>query len=170
MGWIISRFTGKSVADLLSERIWSKMGAEQDGYYSVDAIGTPFAGGGFNASLRDMARFGELIRNNGFANGQQILPKAVIDDIRTGGSREAFAKAGYKLLDGWSYRNMWWITHNEHGAFAARGVHGQTVYIDPVAEMVIVRFASHPVAGNAAIDPFSLPAYHAVAKFLLNVN
>ena len=170
MGWIISRVTGKSVADLLSERIWSKMGAEQDGYYSVDAIGTPFAGGGFNASLRDMARFGELIRNNGFANGQQILPKAVIDDIRTGGSKEAFAKAGYKLLDGWSYRNMWWITHNEHGAFAARGVHGQTVYIDPVAEMVIVRFASHPVAGNAAIDPFSLPAYHAVAKFLLNVN
>lgn len=168
MAWIISRVTGKSIAELLSERIWSKMGAEQDGYYSVDAIGTPFAGGGFNASLRDMARFGELIRNDGFANGQQILPKAVIDDIREGGSKEAFAKAGYKLLDGWSYRNMWWVTHNEHGAFAARGVHGQTVYIDPAADMVIARFASHPIAGNAAIDPTSLPAYHAVAKFLMD--
>lgn len=168
MAWIISRVTGKSIAELLSERIWSKMGAEQDGYYSVDAIGIPFAGGGFNASLRDMARFGELIRNDGFANGQQILPKAVIDDIREGGSKEAFAKAGYKLLDGWSYRNMWWVTHNEHGAFAARGVHGQTVYIDPAADMVIARFASHPIAGNAAIDPTSLPAYHAVAKFLMD--
>jgi len=167
IGWIISRVTGKSLADLLSERIWSKMGAEHDGYFSVDAIGTPFAGGGYNASLRDMARFGELIRNDGFANGQQILPKAVIDDIRKGGNKEAFAKAGYKDLEGWSYRNMWWITHNDHGAFAARGVHGQTVYIDPAANMVIARFASHPVAKNAIIDPTSLPAYHAVAMFLM---
>jgi CubicO group peptidase (beta-lactamase class C family) len=168
LGWIISRVTGKSLAELLSERIWSKMGAEHDGYYSVDALGTPFAGGGYNASLRDMARFGELIRNDGFANGQQILPKAVIDDIRAGSSTEAFANAGYNALEGWSYRNMWWITHNEHQAFAARGVHGQTVYIDPVANMVIARFASHPQAKNAAIDPTSLPAYHAVAKFLMD--
>jgi hypothetical protein len=62
---------------------------------------------------------------------------------------------------------MWWITHNEHDAFAARGVHGQTIYIDPKAEMVIARYASHPVAGNAAIDPTSLPAYHALAKYLM---
>jgi ecotin len=62
---------------------------------------------------------------------------------------------------------MWWITHNAHGAFTARGVHGQTIYIDPKAEMVIARYASHPVAGNAANDPASLPAYHALAKFLM---
>ena len=62
---------------------------------------------------------------------------------------------------------MWWITHNEHGAFTARGVHGQTIYIDPKAEMVVVRFASHPVASNSANDPYSLPAYHAVAKYLI---
>ena len=41
---------------------------------------------------------------------------------------------------------MWWMTPNEHGAYAARGVHGQTIYIDPEAEMVLVRLASHPVA------------------------
>ena len=79
----------------------------------------------------------------------------------------AIAKAGYAQLPGWSYRSMWWVTHNAHGAFAARGVHGQTVYVDPKAEMVIARFASHPVAGNAAIDPTSLPAYHALARHLL---
>lgn len=89
-------------------------------------------------------------------------------DIKNGGNKRAFKKAGYSLLDGWSYRNMWWITHNEHGAFCARGVHGQVIYIDPKADMVIVRFASHPTAGNAANDPYSLPAYHAVAKFLLS--
>lgn len=52
-------------------------------------------------------------------------------------------------------------------AFAARGVHGQTIYIDPTAEMVIVRFASHPIAANSANDPTSLPAYAAVAQYLI---
>jgi CubicO group peptidase (beta-lactamase class C family) len=62
---------------------------------------------------------------------------------------------------------MWWISHNSHGAFMARGIHGQGIYIDPKAEMVIVRFASHPMAGNVAIDPASLPAYAAVAELLM---
>lgn len=170
LGWILSRVTGKSVALLLSERIWSPMGAEKDAYMSVDSIGTPFAGGGLSTGLRDLARFGEMIRNNGTFNGRQIVPPMAVADIRRGGRQADFAKAGYKLLPGWSYRNMWWITHNEHGAFAARGVHGQTVYIDPKAEMVIARFASHPVAGNAAIDPTSLPAYHALARHLIQAG
>ncbi|MFC7289525.1 serine hydrolase domain-containing protein [Herminiimonas glaciei] len=167
LGWVIARVTGRNVAELLSERIWRRLGAEQDAYFTVDSIGTPFAGGGLNAGLRDLARFGEMLRNNGRFNGQQIVPKSVVDDIRRGGDKEAFAKANYTLLPGWSYRNMWWVTHNEDGAYTARGVHGQTIYIDPKAEMVIVRFASNPIAGNAANDPTSLPAYHALAQHLL---
>jgi CubicO group peptidase (beta-lactamase class C family) len=62
---------------------------------------------------------------------------------------------------------MWWIFHSPSGAFAARGVHGQTVHVDPTAEVVIVRFASHPSAKNAVIDPTSLPAYQAVAEYLM---
>lgn len=168
LGWIITRVTGKPIAEVLSEKVWSKMGMELDAYYAVDGIGTAFAGGGFNMGLRDMARFGQLILNNGVANGEQIIPKSAIDDIRKGGSKKAFEKGGYPLLKGWSYRDMWWITNNEHGAFCARGVHGQVIYIDPKADMVIVRFASNPVASNSANDPYSLPAYHAVAKFLLS--
>lgn len=168
LGWILARVSGRSVAQLLSERIWSKLGAEQDAYMSVDSTGTPFAGGGLSTGLRDLAKFGEMIRNDGKYNGQQIVPSAAIQDIRRGGDRGRFAKAGYKLLDGWSYRSMWWVTHNEHGAFMARGVHGQSLYIDPAAEMVIARYASHPEAGNAANDPTSLPAYHALAKFLMS--
>lgn len=167
LGWIIARVTKKHINEVLSERIWKKLGTEQDAYYSVDSEGTPFAGGGLNFGLRDMARFGQLILNNGYANGEQILPKGTVEDIKKGGDKKAFEKAGYSLLKGWSYRDMWWITNNEHGAFCARGVHGQVIYVDPKAEMVIVRFASNPVAGNTANDPFSLPAYHAVAKFLL---
>ena len=63
---------------------------------------------------------------------------------------------------------MWWVLHNDHKAFAARGVHGQTLYVDPTAEMVIVRFSSHPSASNSKIDPTSLPAYQAVAEYLLS--
>ncbi len=166
LGWVLARVSGQSVAELLSERIWSRLGAEQDAYMSVDSTGTPFAGGGLNLGLRDLARFGEMLRNRGQFNGQQIIPAAAVDDIRRGGDAAAFAKAGYKLLPGWTYRNMWWVTHNAHGAFAARGVHGQTVYIDPKAQMVIARFASHPVAGNAANDPTSLPAYEALGRML----
>lgn len=149
----------------LSERIWSRLGMEQDAYFSVDSVGNEFAGGGLNTGLRDLARFGELMRNEGRANGQQIIPKAVVDDIRKGGERSAFG--GYATLPGWSYRNMWWVSHNAHGAFMARGVHGQAIYIDPKAEMVIARYASHPIAGNVAIDPMSLPAYHAIALHLM---
>ena len=167
LGWVIRRATGKSVGENLQERIWSKLGAEQDAYFMVDTVGNEFAGGGLNASLRDMARFGEMMRLDGHYNGQQIVPKSVVADIRQGGDKGRFAKAGYTTIAGWSYRNMWWVSHNEHGAYAARGVHGQVIYIDPKAEMVIARFASHPVAGNAAIDPTSLPAYAALAEHLM---
>lgn len=168
LGWIVARASGKSVATLLSERIWRRLGMEQSGYFQVDAAGMPVAGGGFSGGLRDLARFGQLLLDGGVWQGEQLVPRRVVEDIRAGGSRAAFARAGYPGLDGWSYRDMWWVTHNTHGAFMARGVHGQAIYIDPEAEMVIVRFASHPQAGNAANDPTSLPAYQALAEHLLS--
>jgi len=167
LGWIISRVTDKELTQLLSERIWSKMGAEQDAYMTVDSQGTPFAGGGLSAGLRDLGRIGLLMLNSGKINGQQLFPQQVAEQIRAGGNRAAFAKAGYNTLEGGSYRSMWWIFHNKHGAYAARGVHGQTIYIDPTADMVIARFSSFPKAKNAAIDPTSLPAYQAVAEYLM---
>jgi CubicO group peptidase (beta-lactamase class C family) len=166
LGWIVSRASGKSVAQLLAERLWRRMGAEQDGYMTVDGKGVPFAGGGLSAGLRDLGRIGLLMLNRGELNGERLFPASVVDSIRRGGSRQAFAKAGYATLRGGSYRSMWWILHNDNGAFAARGVHGQTIYVDPAAEMVLVRFASFPHAGNARIDPTSLPAYQAVADYL----
>ncbi len=167
VGWLIARTTGKSVAQELSERVWSRIGTEREAFYTVDSIGTPFAGGGFNATLRDMARLGQLLLDNGVLEGEQIVPQQAIEKIRNGGKKDTFAKANYKLLPGWSYGSLWWISNDSHGAYAARGVHGQTVWIDPAADMVIVRFASNPVAANAASDPTSLPAYRAVADHLM---
>lgn len=167
LSWVMSRVTKKSLTELMRERYWNRLGVEQDAYFVVDSAGMENAGGGLNLTLRDMARFGEMVRLGGRYNGQQIVPTTVIDDIRRGGNREMFAKAGYKTLPGWSYRTMWWVSHNEHGAFSARGVHGQAIYIDPTAEMVIVRFASHPKSGNVNLDPTSLPAYRALADHLM---
>ncbi|KGG90187.1 6-aminohexanoate-dimer hydrolase [Comamonas thiooxydans] len=167
LAWIVRRASGKPLAQLLSERIWSRIGAEQDAYFMVDRIGTESGGGGLNTTLRDLARFGELMRNEGrAASGQQVLPRAVVQDIRRGADPAKFVKAGYATLPGWSYRNMWWVSHNPNGAYMARGIHGQAIYIDPKAQMVVVRYASHPIAGNAGIDPTSLPMYQALADAL----
>ena len=167
LGWLISRVAGVPVTEILAEWIWKCMGMEQDAFFTVDSIGTPFAGGGLNTSLRDMARIGQMMLDDGRSQGRQIVPGPVIESIRQGGNRETFKADGYKTLPGWSYRSMWWISHNEHEAYMARGVHGQSLYIDPTAKMVIARFASHPVAGNVHNDPTTLPAYHAIARDLM---
>jgi hypothetical protein len=167
LGWILRRVTGQRLNELLSERIWSRLGAEQDGQLMVDSAGTEFAGGGLNLCLRDLARFGEMMRNDGVFNGRRVVPQAAVDDIRGGADRAHFARADYVTLPGWSYRDMWWVSHNAHGAYCARGIHGQGVYVDPAAEMVIARFASHPMAGNMNLDPTTLPAYHALAQHLM---
>ena len=167
LGWIVERVGGATVAEQLQRRIWGRMGMEQDAYYQVDALGTPFAGGGLNASLRDLARFGEMMLQGGRWQGRQIIPAEVVEDIRFGSDVAPFAASDYgKKLPGWSYRNMWWVSNNADGAFMARGVHGQAIYIDPAAEMVIVRLASNPNASNTLNDYISLPAYQAVADYL----
>ncbi|HEY0651089.1 serine hydrolase [Phenylobacterium sp.] len=171
LGWIIQRVAGKPFAELVSERIWQKLGVEEDGYVMVDGTGFALCGAGLNVTTRDLARFGEMMRLGGVAGGQQIVPRAVVDDIAGGARTEDFARAGYVTLPGWSYRNQWWVSHNRFGAYTARGIHGQVCYVAPGAEMVIARFASHPTAanGNGPLDRVSLPAYEAIAAHLSGV-
>lgn len=173
LGWIVSRITNKDLTELVSELIWKPLGAHHDGFYVIDPAGMALAGGGLSINLRDMAMFGEMLRNNGKLNGKQVIPEAAVLDISKGGcnpeAQELFEKGGgYPKLKGWSYRDMWWSTNNSHGAYMARGVHGQAIYIDPKAEMVIARFASYPGASNQKLDPTSIPLYEAIADYLIN--
>ena len=167
LAWIVKRVAGVRLADLTSTQIWSKLGCEYDALYQVDCVGTEAGGGGLNTTLRDLARFGELMRFGGSFNGQQIVPAAVVADVRNGADRAHFATAGYATLPGWSYRNMWWVSHDAHQCFTARGIHGQLIWVDPAAEMVIARHGSHPLAANTFIDSNSLPAYRALGEYLL---
>jgi CubicO group peptidase (beta-lactamase class C family) len=167
LGWINRRVTGLPASQLLSERIWQPIGAEEDAFYTVDRLGMEYCGGGLNTCVRDLARFGEMVRCRGQFNGRQVVPAAVVDEIAKGADPKKFAPAGYATLPGWSYHNQWWVSHNAHGAFMARGIHGQSIYVDPKAEMTIARYGSHPMAGNVNNDPVTLPAFMALAKSLM---
>lgn len=164
LAWVLHRTSGSDMASLLQERIWSRLGMEQDASISVDAIGTPFAGGGLSTGLRDLARFGEMLRLGGSFNGQKIFDKAVIDDTGKGGDREKFKMGGMAFRPGYSYRNQWWVLHNADGAYEAAGIHGQFIHVNPAAEMVVVKLSSHPVAGAGFTHPLTLKAWAALAQ------
>ena len=166
MCWVMARATGQSLDEMLHERLWSPLGCEEDGYIVVDPAGMPMGGGGLSASLRDLARFGELMRREGEWHGRQLIAAAAVAEVRSGDDPAKFAKAGYTLLPDYSYRNMWWVSHNELGAFEGRGIHGQRLYVAPLAEMVVARFASHPVASSAANDPITVPQFLALGRML----
>ena len=169
LAWIVQRVTDTHLTQLLSERLWQKLGVEEDAYVIVDRIGMPACGGGMNLTLCDLARFGEMLRLGGVFNGNEIVPEEVVDDIANGADPAHFAKAGYATLPGWSYRNQFWVSHDRFGAYTARGIHGQVCWIAPKADVVITRFASHPVAanGNSVLDKVSLPMYAAIADHLM---
>lgn len=166
LGWILRRVTGQSTSALITERIWSKLGAEQDGYMLLDPHGTEWAGAGFNVILRDLARFGEMMRLNGEFNGHQIVSAKAIEEIRAGADPEKFKAAGRDYQPGYSYHNQWWISHNRDGAFEALGVHGQMIHVNPKVGLVMVRLSSHPIASSGETLPLTIPALETLADLL----
>ncbi|OYW14898.1 MAG: hypothetical protein B7Z50_02860, partial [Sphingomonadales bacterium 12-62-5] len=150
--WIIERVAGASLAEQIHARFWARMGMDHDAALGVDRLGTGFGGGGLMASLRDIARIGEMMRLGGRSNGQQIVAEAVVERIFAGGDPAAFVACQYTgNLDG-NYGSQWW--HRAGGQLMAMGVHGQGIYVDRAAGVVIARLGSHPVAsnrGNAAV-------------------
>ena len=166
LGWIVARTEGKRFHEVLGERIWQPLGMEADADMLVDSAGVPFTGGGLNPTLRDMARFGEAIRNDGRLGEAQVLPAAPIRTLKEGARGADATRSPHLTIPGLVYRSQWWFFDNGEGPYSARGIHGQAIYVDPAAEMVIARFASHPIAGNSVNDVVSLPAYRALAAYL----
>lgn len=153
LAWIMKRLLGQSLAEIMADRIWSKLGAERDAFWIVDPATAETAGSGLLTTLRDNARFGQMLLQKGWFHGQQILPAAVVDDIELGGDRAASARgpAASPMNQGYSYHHQWWMTHNDHGACHSHGYGRQMLYIDPAAELVIAKFGSYPTptpAGN----------------------
>lgn len=139
LAWVLRTVTGKSLADLVSERIWSPIGTEENAYYVVDETGVEQASAGLNATARDMARFGQMIADNGIYDRKQIISPSIIEEIKQINKYELPVRDG----EVYSYHNQWWISHNEQNAFEVLGSYGQRLYIDPTAHMVIVHFSSN---------------------------
>lgn len=153
LGWVLERAGGTSMAALLSEHLWAPLGAEQDALITVDRQGAARTAGGLCASLRDLGRFGEMMRCEGHANGRQIIPAGWIGDIRTAGDPDAWSRGEMTgLFAKARYRNYWYAPEDGSGTFMAIGIHGQWIYIDPRAEITIVKLSSQPVPSDEALD------------------
>jgi CubicO group peptidase (beta-lactamase class C family) len=166
MGWLMQRVTGKSFATLLSERLWSRIGAQDDAYVWADPIGTQITSVGFSATLRDLGRVGETLRLSGRANGRQVIPESVIAEIRKGADIEKFKANGQAMRAGYSYHNQWWVPHDRDGTFEMKGLNGQHMHINPAAELVIVKLSSHPVGDTSFTHNADRRAFAAIAAAL----
>lgn len=144
LGVVVERVTGARFSDLFSERIWKPMGAKGDGCVTVDAIGTPRTAGGVCVRARDLARLGELLRNDGVKDGRRIVPAGWIADMRENGDRQAWQEGRNVDLPNGRYRSQWYQSGEADGAFCAIGIHGQWLYVDPSTETVIVKLSSQP--------------------------
>jgi CubicO group peptidase (beta-lactamase class C family) len=168
LGWILERAGGAPYARLLSELIWRPLGAEADAHVTVDRAGAARSAGGICTTLRDLARFGEMVRNYGRISDTQIVPRRWIEDILQNGDQRAWlaTETAAKFLPNGRYRNQWYVIGNDSGAYCAIGIHGQWIYVDPEAEMVIAKLSSQPLPLEDATDRLLLAAFAAIADAL----
>ena len=134
LGWLVERVTDRPAAEYMTQKIWEPLGAEANGFFIMDGppgVGREFTGAGFNATLRDYARFGQMILDGGVANGHRIVsPKWIAQATKPAGAERVQGGYGYQ----------WW-TVKDSDAFFALGLEGQFIFIDPPSRTVIVKLS-----------------------------
>lgn len=158
LAFIMERVSGKRLAQLISEELWQKLGAGESACFTVDSAGYALADGGFNATLRDYGRFGQLILDNGGG----VIPAEWIEATRSGRHGPDFNPS---LPEG-SYRNQFWIEDRHSRALMCRGVFGQLIHIDWENRMVVVKLSTYPDFTNIDYSVATLKAVHAIAAAL----
>lgn len=143
LGMILVKATGQSITDYMNEKLWSKIGAEDEAYWIVDKSGMEFALGGLNCIARDYAKLGQLFLDSGRWHGNQVVPEnwvraSVTPDGPhvTPGQRESS-----DLKDGYGFQ--WWIPFGGQDEFNAQGIYDQFIYVDPDKDIVIVKLSSN---------------------------
>lgn len=161
----MERVSGRKLADLVSTLLWRPMGAETEACFTVDSAGYALADGGFNASLRDFARFGQLHLQGGARDGQQIIPAEWVKDIRSG-DHGSFNDMGREFLPNGRYRNQFWIKDSALETAMCIGVFGQLIYIAPEQDMVVVKLSTWPDFVDLTHKINTLRAIDAIAAAL----
>ena len=143
LAMLLEEVTGKTVSQNLEEKIWTKIGMENDAYYMVDDTGMEWALGGLNATLRDYAKFGLLYLNKGAWNGKQIVPEDWVNASHS--LKEPHLQPGDNELSSntWGYGYQWWVPGFPETDYLAAGIYNQYIYIDPITNVVIAKTSSN---------------------------
>jgi len=167
VGVLITRAVGKPLTEYMQEKIWSRIGSEQQATWLLSKTGQEISGCCIQASPRDYARFGLFILEGAQVNGQPAagpLPRPAAAPSGGSATGEAVERGGASILPegylqsathkqadigqpGRGYGYQWW-TYDD-GSFAARGIFGQGIFIDPARELVIVTNSDWAKAGSA---------------------
>jgi len=157
LAWVLERATGRRYPELLSDELWSRIGAEHDAFVTVDEAGFALANGGVSVSLRDLARFGHLVLSGGSVGEHRACSADWIAGIRAGADPKLMKGTAFaEEFPQGSYRAQWWVTGGETDAIEGRGIFGQYLWIDPAANVVIAKLSSLP----AALAPGVTAAHH----------
>jgi CubicO group peptidase (beta-lactamase class C family) len=165
LAWVIERAGGARLHELIARELWQPMGAEFDAAITLDGHGNPMADGGICASLRDLARFGQLYLRNGMVGDRSVVPAAWIDDTIKGApdGAEAFASAERDAAPGAHYRNCWWVWRPDVPFYQASGINGQAVYVHVPSQTVVAKLSTWPTA-------LSVPAADHAAYAVLAIS
>lgn len=154
LGMVIRGATGRTVIDLLGEKILTPLGLEAAPYYVTDGEGVAFVLGGLNLRTRDYARFGQMILQEGALNGVQIVPS---DWLSQSTVPSALTPAGDT-----QYGYQWWMPADaREGEFFARGVYGQYIYIDRSSKTVIVATSADRAFRDAGVNESNIEMFRA---------
>ena len=148
LGWLLERVSGRPLEILISDHLWSHIGAEHDASIIVDADGFRIAEGGISATLRDMGRLGLMCLQDGFINGRQVVPPDwlmrlrirrddLIEMYRSSAEYDPDTPEAF-------YHDNWWISDAEDGRHSAIGIHGQRLAIHHPSRTVVVKLSSQP--------------------------
>jgi CubicO group peptidase (beta-lactamase class C family) len=138
LGLVLRAAVKKPLATYLSEKIWQPMGAEANATWLLDKAGYEIGFCCINATLRDYARFGMLLANYGVLDGREIIPTEWVKAATR--PEQAYLRVGAVTPNnGYGYQT--WLTSREYSRFAALGVGGQAIYVDPASKLVVVHTA-----------------------------
>jgi CubicO group peptidase (beta-lactamase class C family) len=170
LAWVIERAAGERLQELIERELWQPMGAEFDAELTVDRRGNPMADGGFCATLRDTARFGQLFLRRGMAGRRRVVPASWIDDTIRGAAdgRQAFADGAgaARYAVGSHYRNCWWVRDPAAPFFYASGINGQHVFVHGPSDTVVAKLSTWPVAWSEELYGQTIAAALAIAGSL----
>lgn len=145
LGLVLRAAIGKPLADYLSERIWQPMGAEADATWNVDKGGYEVGFIGINATVRDWARLGMLLANDGALGGKQIIPADWVRAATTPPAAQ-FRPGQADAFFGYGYQT--WIFPGDERRFTLRGLRGQLVCVDPKSKVVVAHTAAREAGGD----------------------